>query len=102
MSYPIITINAEEYKNVYGFFFNAEPNDEVIDLLVNAYTMDKRIRLFYGDIETGKCWNEENDVIGYIGRSTGSIRIPLMIHNKNSSGGSGILEHCIIGIQLDN
>jgi len=58
----------------------------------------ERLRIFYGDTETGRCWMDENDTIGYIGRSTGEIKIPLLIKNTRSHGGGAILDHCIIKI----
>jgi len=82
-----------------GYWFNPETNIEVMKVIsgLNCYNRQQRVRIFLGDTKTGKCWNEENDVCGYIGRSTGS-KIPLLIHNQNSSGGDGILAHCIVAI----
>lgn len=37
------------------------------------------LRIFLGDPTTGRDWCEEYDVVGYIGRSTGSIKVPLLI-----------------------
>ena len=58
-----------------------------------------RIRVWYGDPETGRAWLEENDVTGYIGRSTGRIKIPLLVHNSGSYGGGALLASCIVKIQ---
>jgi hypothetical protein len=102
MSYPTVTIDGKDYKNVYGFYFNGKTSDKIIDVIINAYTMKKRIRVFYGNSETGKSWNEEYDVTGKIGRSTGSIKIPLLIHNKKSFGGGAILDSAIVGITYKN
>lgn len=44
-------------------------------------------------------WNEQFDVTGYVGRSTGPIKVPLLIHNRRSLGGPAILDHCIIGVR---
>lgn len=55
-----------------------------------------RIRLFYGDTDTGKDWNEENDVTGYVGRSTGNRPILLLIPNARSTGGGAILTNRIV------
>jgi len=73
---------------------------EVIRILENhLHDYSERLHLSYGDKETGEDWNEEYDVDGYIGRSSGSIKIPLLIHNSRSMGGSGILTDCIVRIQ---
>ena len=83
-----------------GFWFNPETSIEVMNIISNlhCYNRHQRIRIFLGDTKTGKSWNEENDVCGYIGRSTGSKKIPLLINNSRSFGGDGILTHCIIAI----
>lgn len=53
------------------------------------------LRIFYGDRNTGRCWMEENDVLGEIGRSCGRMQIPLLI-KPGESGGGGILDNCIV------
>ena len=83
-----------------GYWFDPKTDIEVMKVIsgLNCYNRQQRIRIFLGDTKTGKCWNEENDVTGYIGRSTGSKKIPLLINNANSLGGGGILTHCIVAI----
>ncbi|MGO9443465.1 MAG: hypothetical protein ACLPXB_01670 [Thiobacillaceae bacterium] len=44
---------------------------------------DQKLRLFFGNRETGQCWLEENDVLGFIGRSMGPMRIPILLANRN-------------------
>jgi len=43
---------------------------------------------------------DEYETTGTIGRSTGQQKIPLLIKNSRSSGGGGILCHCIIRIDV--
>jgi hypothetical protein len=71
-------------------------NAEVKRILENAYNSDQRLRLFYG--ENGKVWDEEFDVIGYVGRSTGAKKVPLLVYNRSSLGGGVILTNNIVGI----
>ena len=71
-------------------------NEKVKDVLEACYKHGHRVRIFYGN--DSKVWNESYDVLGTIGRSTGDSKIALLIHNKNSLGGGGILTDCIIGI----
>lgn len=80
------------------FTFNEKTNDKVKSVLNSVYNSGQRIRIVYGDIETGKDWLEESDVIGRIGRSTGIRKMPLLIANSRSYGGGAILDHCIIKI----
>lgn len=37
------------------------------------------LRLFYGDPETGRDWCEEHETTGFIGRSMGPMRVPLIL-----------------------
>lgn len=58
------------------------------------------VRLVYGDTDTGQAWMEENDVVGTIGRSTGTQRVPLLIPLAgDTSGGPALLDHCVLGVQ---
>ena len=72
----------------------------MIDLLEASRQNRTRLRVFYGDTDTGRDWLEENDVCGTIGRSTGLIKIPLFIKNSRSSGGGALLDHCIVKIMI--
>ena len=90
-------------KVINGTMFHDETPIAVCNILNDAISSRrlKRIRIFFGDKETGKDWNEFYDNIGYVGRSTGLIKIPLMIHNTRSTGGGAILDHCIVKITVD-
>lgn len=64
------------------------------------------LRLFLGDQETGRDWCGEWDVVGYIGRSTGSKKVPLLIEPlysphgdlSGAEGGGAISTDCILRI----
>jgi hypothetical protein len=58
--------------------------------------------LHLGDSETGNDWLEENEVHGLIGRSTGIVKVPLLLANSRSTGGGAILDHCIVRIRHGN
>jgi len=87
-----------KYQTVNGTSYHAETSLDVVKWLETSREREQRIRLFYGNVETGICWNEEFYTIGHVGRSTGSQKIPLLIYNSRSIGGGGILDHCIIRI----
>lgn len=90
----------KQYNVVNGTSYNVKTSQSVINVLeMVRHEPRKRIRVYYGDIETGKCWNEEHDIFGYVGRSTGINKIPLLISNKRSFGGGALLDHCIIKIK---
>lgn len=93
--------NNIQYKTVNGTSYNAKASDEIISILENARQYNKRVRLFYGNTETGRDWMEVYDTMGTIGRSYGEVKIPLLIKNSRSIGGSAILEDCIVKITID-
>jgi hypothetical protein len=76
-------------ESTSGTFYSLGTNEKVVDILERCRDEGHRIRIVYGDIETGKSWEECHDIEGKVGRSTGSIKIPLLIHNKRSRGGAG-------------
>ena len=79
-----------------GMSFNEGTPKSVMEILHATNEYGWRIRLWYGD-DDGKSWNEENDIIGKVGLSTGTI-CPLLINNSRSLGGGIILSDCIVKI----
>jgi hypothetical protein len=92
-------LTAEEHKIVNGTYYHPETPDEIVLVLERARANNTRIRLYLGDNDTGRSWLEEWDVEGTVGRSQGPIKIPLLLHNRRSLGGGGILTHCIIKVK---
>lgn len=74
-----------------------ETPDEVVKILETARQSGAILRVFYGDTATGRDWLEENDVKGRIGRSTGRIKIPLLVAPR-ANGGPALLDNCIVKI----
>ena len=95
-----IESNGIKYKEIGGTFFHEQTPISVCNIL-NEYmhNREKELKLYFGDAETGRDWKEEYDTVGSVGRSTGSIKMPLLIAKKNSSGGGVILDHCIVKIK---
>ena len=89
------------YKIKNGIAYHGETSDNVVSALEYARENNSRIRVFYGDTNTGKCWLEEHDVMGKIGRSTGRIKVPLLINNVRSLGGPSLVDHYIIRITMN-
>jgi hypothetical protein len=79
----------------FGTWFSYGTPKKVRSLLEEYRRSEAQIRIFYGDQSTGRDWNEENDVIGRIGRSTGVMQIPLLITGEEH-GGPGLLDDCIV------
>jgi hypothetical protein len=79
---------------------------EAVDSLpINALPLlagrDVRVRLFLGDPTTGRDWGEENDVTGYVGRSTGPTKVPLLLATRRSMGGGAILVENVLRMLVD-
>jgi len=80
--------------------YHEETSLEVINALETARTCKLRVKIYLGDTETGRDWNEEHDTIGYIGLSRGQdARYPILVYNKRSYGGGALLDNCIIKIK---
>jgi len=92
----------KSYKVYQSISFSEGTPKEVMDILINCRTFKTRLKFTYGDNETGRNWNEENDTTGYVGLSTGFNRVPLLIANSRSDGGGTILTDRIIRIQESN
>jgi hypothetical protein len=86
----------KNYKVVGDMSFDENTPDKVCNVLVNLNQSRERVRIYLG--ENGKAWNEDYDVCGVIGKSTGAVKIPLMINNKRSSGGGALLDQYIMKI----
>jgi hypothetical protein len=87
------------YRNVGGMFYRVATPDAVVRALEEVRSADVRVRLYYGDRKTGRDWLEEHHVEGYIGCSTGPLKVPLLIYNRRSAGGFALLDHCIVKIK---
>jgi hypothetical protein len=104
-SESMVTDSGGRNYNIFnGTAYHNDTPNHIVKILEWARTRNQkpRLRVYYGDVETGRDWEEEHEVIRYVGRSTGSIKIPLLVNNKNSHGGGGILDNCIVGIEYAN
>ena len=88
----------EKYNIVNGTAYNKKTPKGVIDALELARTNNIKIKIYYGDVKTGRDWVEEYDTIGTIGRSTGTYKVPLLIKTSRSYGGGAILDSSIVKI----
>ena len=88
----------EDYKVVDGVSFYKETSESVINILLDAIKNKDRIRIFFGNAESGTDWCETSDTIGTIGLSCGPNKVPLLIHSIRSNGGSEIPTYGIVKI----
>lgn len=101
MDIQIKEFGGKRYKVYNDIWYSCDTSDRVIQILDGAMKNHECIRVFYGDTETGRDWMEIYDTIGYVSRSCGNVKIPLLIKNSRSIGGTGILDDCIVKITID-
>jgi len=95
------TFNGRDYIVENGTWYDAETSPEVIRVLEQCRANRTRVIIRAGQTEghdVGRDWLEEYDTAGRIGRSCGTIKTPLLIHNSRSMGGGAILTRCIVRI----
>jgi len=94
----------QKYADITGTFYKKETPIIVCDILEKSRISHTRLKIYYGDIKTGKEWGDVS--ICHVGRSTGSItgsiKIPLEIKNSRSTGGGALLDDCIVKIEHAN
>ena len=76
------------------------PNEKVGYMLQCAYGQQYRIRVWYGDTDSGNAWNDFHDVKGKVSFSNGETPIPILIATSRSHGGGSILTDCIVRIDI--
>lgn len=97
----------KEYNVRYGMSWDIRTSGEVIATLATAQQNNQRLHISFGHTDNdegklGRDWLEEFMSYGYIGRSTGINKIPLLIHNTRSHGGPALLDHCIVRIRASS
>jgi hypothetical protein len=81
-----------------GTSYKASP--ELAQIIERCRLSGKRFRFHLGDPESGQAWGDVD--IGKIGRSVGPVKIPIVLSNRRSMGGHGLLDHCVIMIEHAN
>jgi len=95
-------VDGKDYKVVNETWYSEKTPDNIVTKLETHRLRGTRIRFHWGDKETGKDWGDTYDVEGRIGRSTGQIKIPLLINNSRSMGGGAILTDSIVKMRYAN
>lgn len=92
----------KQYQVVNETSYDERTSTEVIQVLERARQSRIRLHISLGETEgqdAGRDWLEEFETYGYVGRSMGLVKVPLMIANGRSTGGGAILDHCIVRIR---
>lgn len=85
-------------EDIRGEGWKYKENEKLWKVLSSLVHSGRRVRVWYGDTETGRSWNEEYGVTGTIGRSAGKIAVPILIGNSRSCCSGALLDDCIIRI----
>jgi len=88
--------NTFEHKGVY--FYEGTPI-KLCDKLIELKNSKERVVFDYGDTETKTSWNEVYDISGYIGKTTGTKPILILVHNSRSLGGGSIMTDRVLTIK---
>lgn len=87
------------HEIVGGTYYHVETPAGLIALLERVrQDRTQRVLIILGDTATGIPWEEEPER-GYIGRSIGPHKMPLLIKTNRSLGGGTVLDHCILQVR---
>lgn len=75
--------------------FDPGATPEVARVLERCRHAGTKVRLVLGNTVTGESWLDEYDVVGTIGRSSGPLRVPLLIE-EGEDGGGAVLTTCLL------
>ena len=78
-------------------YFDPGTDPKVARVLTNCHRDGCVVRLMLGNIGTGRCWLSEYDVVGRIGRSTGMLKVPLLVE-AGADGGLIIPTDCLLRV----
>lgn len=81
-----------------GMLFGYDTPAAVRRVLEECCASKARVRLFYGDPKTGRCWLEADDVLGRVSATIGPIKLPLLLLSRKSFDGITILDGNILRI----
>lgn len=89
----------DRYVVVNGTAYDKGTPEDVVKILEKALHEHRQCRLVLhlGNSKTGKTWGDK--CTGYIGRSTGSIKVMLSVHNRRSLGGDAVSTRNIVKIE---
>lgn len=78
-------------------YFDPGTDSKAARVLEQCRNAGTKVRLIQGDTSTGRAWLDEHDVVGRIGRSMGTLKVPLLIE-QGEHGGCAILTACLLVI----
>lgn len=79
-----------------GIFYRQGTPAEVIKAISSAYNKGFRVRISHGDLASGA---ESYMEIGYIGKTGGFVKAPILLANCRSTGGVEIVTEDVIRVE---
>lgn len=103
-----------EVSEPSGTYYPEGTPRPIVEALEAARVSGKRVRVFMGDTERprfrevhhrdpipGADWLDENGVSGYVGRTTGAVKSPILLPTRSSMGGGIIGADAIVRLLVD-
>lgn len=78
-------------------YFDPGTDPKAAAVLESRRQTGGKVQLVLGDTRSGEAWLNEYDVVGKIGRSSGSLKVPLLVEDGETGGGA-ILTACVLHI----
>lgn len=86
-----------KYQTINGVQYKQEAPGAVIQVLEEARQNATRISIIYGDITSGKAWNNGEPRTGYVSKN--AINLPILISGRQGLGGQCIMDASILEIK---
>lgn len=95
--------NNQQCKVLNDIWYHIDTPNEVIRILNTAYENREttRVRLFFGDKDTGKDYGQIYNTLGYVKRTIGNYKIAILTSRKDSPTGDSIEADLIVKITID-
>jgi hypothetical protein len=100
MKIEIVKEFDKTYKTCNGTYYQSNTPEDLILIMEDLRNDKKRIIIDYGDVRTGRSYLETYETLGTVGRSSGLIKVPILLHNSRSTGGGSIMTDSILSIKL--
>lgn len=82
-------------------YFDPGTDPRLARVLETCRRERRQVRLILGDTSTGKSWLDEHYVVGAIGRSTGAMKVPLLIEPGEAGGMAIVCAHVLVVMDWD-
>jgi hypothetical protein len=85
-------MNVANYQVVEGTSYHTSVEPSLIRVLEAARVGRVRLAVTFS-------WSEDGPSRGYVGRSTGSVKVPLLVYNRRSLGGEVLSAEDVVEVR---